>query len=987
MAPVRKAFIVVFLLLAGPTHAVGQQAIVYPHMDYYRGFAAFHAGEYRDALRIFEASLRGGMRSTEGRWVDSICYYTMIGECHYHMGDFAKALENYEAAIKLSVIHNNWMLRVEFPGSIEPSASGVRTTIPWGKSRRPTMIGRIPDRMGTFHGQTTAENIQAIQSGGIFAGPEILPLNVKEIVRCTAVAIRRRSELMGPVCRHDPLTNQLLSALGQRPTLPNHWSQAWISCLLGLAYQSAGKWEQASTELTRSLVVGGQFDHELTALALLELGNLAFRQGQHKTAAEYYLESTYAAASFDQFDLLAEAFYGGMLTHLIAGNRGQYAPLVPAAAWAQRHSRATQAQLLLSIVESSLAGGDASQAANALSQARQAIGNRDMRNSRIGGRYHYLSAVVDFHRGNLASGNKSLTAAMTFFRQSSRWRLQIVLAERFFAGGAISQRIAESLYSELLREPTATDWSTDPIETMVYLNMSHRASLQRWFELALVLRDEAKAIEISDRIRRHRFHSTLSLGGRLLALRWIMEAPEDVLSQAAVLQRQDLLVRYPEYGKLATKAAETRQQLRAMPLQAQDSSKKQEQQSLFDQLGKLSDRQELMLSNIALRREPAEMVFPPLMDLKQIQAGMPGDQLILSYVVGSRGITVFALDKERIASWQLESPADLPKQVTSLLRKIAVSDRKKTLDMSDFKNTDWQQDSARLLARLTNIGDPQVWDRYREVVIVPDGLLWYVPFETLYTSEGSSGRPLISKVPVRYVPTLALANRPGPVAGPEAITGLVAGRMHVGADVQIAARAADEIVEVLPGSQRLTSAPVAPSNLFAANLDRLVVLSELDQNRPPYGWSPLQFDRGTRGADLESWLNLPWHGPAQIVLPGFRSAADTELKTTALGDDIFLPVCALMASGASNILLSRWPVGGQSTFDLIREYVQELPYTSAARAWRRSVLLAARNPIDPMQEPKLRMVSVTDEVRATHPFFWASYLLIDTGTQPANDDP
>jgi hypothetical protein len=237
---------------------------------------------------------------------------------------------------------------------------------------------------------------------------------------------------------------------------------------------------------------------------------------------------------------------------------------------------------------------------------------------------------------------------------------------------------------------------------------------------------------------------------------------------------------------------------------------------------------------------------------------------------------------------------------------------------------------------------------------------------------------------VRYAPTLGLANRPGPVTGPQAVTGIVAGRMFPGADMQITAAAAEEIREVLPGTQRLTASPTAPSYLFAANLDRLVVLNELDQpSRSHYGWSPLQLDRGTRGSDLESWLMLPWQGPAQIILPGFRTAADTDLKSGANGDDIFLSVCALMASGASNVLLSRWPVGGQSTFELIREYVQELPYTRASEAWRRSVLLAARNPIDPAQEPKLRMVSLTDEVRATHPFFWASYLLVDNGTQPA----
>jgi CHAT domain-containing protein len=284
---------------------------------------------------------------------------------------------------------------------------------------------------------------------------------------------------------------------------------------------------------------------------------------------------------------------------------------------------------------------------------------------------------------------------------------------------------------------------------------------------------------------------------------------------------------------------------------------------------------------------------------------------------------------------------------------------------------------------LSNIRDVETWSRYREVVIVPDGYLWYLPFETLYTSEGAQGRPLISKLPVRYVPTASLANAAGPVAGPQAVTGIVAGRMFPGLDLQIAATAADGIRAALPSAQRLTVAPVVPSSLAAANLDRLVVLHELDlPSRSPYGWSPMQLDRGVRGTELESWLTLPWQGPAQLVLPGFRTAADTELKSGANGDDIFLPVCGLMASGAGNILLSRWLVGGQSSFDLIREYVQELPFTRASDAWRRSVLLGARNPIDPTQEPKIRAIPLTEELRGTHPFFWSTYLLIDTGAEP-----
>ena len=76
-------------------------------------------------------------------------------------------------------------------------------------------------------------------------------------------------------------------------------------------------------------------------------------------------------------------------------------------------------------------------------------------------------------------------------------------------------------------------------------------------------------------------------------------------------------------------------------------------------------------------------------------------------------------------------------------------------------------------------------------------------------------------------------------------------------------------------------------------------------------------------------------------MPGFHTPAEYGLKKGGTGDEVFLTVCGLMASGSRTVLLSRWRVGGQSTVDLMREFVQELPHESAAAAWRRSVQLAA----------------------------------------------
>ena len=118
------------------------------------------------------------------------------------------------------------------------------------------------------------------------------------------------------------------------------------------------------------------------------------------------------------------------------------------------------------------------------------------------------------------------------------------------------------------------------------------------------------------------------------------------------------------------------------------------------------------------------------------------------------------------------------------------------------------------------------------------------------------------------------------------------------------------------------------------------------------------------------------------MLPGFHTGAETGLKRGSNGDEIFFAACGLMASGSRSILLSRWPVAGQSAFDLVREYVQELPFVPAAEAWQRSVQLVRTNPIAPELEPRLNAAGAAVELTADPPYFWAGYLLVDLGRSP-----
>jgi len=66
----------------------------------------------------------------------------------------------------------------------------------------------------------------------------------------------------------------------------------------------------------------------------------------------------------------------------------------------------------------------------------------------------------------------------------------------------------------------------------------------------------------------------------------------------------------------------------------------------------------------------------------------------------------------------------------------------------------------------------------------------------------------------------------------------------------------------------------------------------------------------------------------------------------------------------------------------MREFVRELPHRSAAAAWQRSVHLAAQSELDVEREPRVKRPATDTTLTADHPFFWGSYMLVDTGIEP-----
>ncbi len=948
-----------------------------PNIAYFQngGFGSFNDGDFKSAGQSFRQSASGGFKSIDDqRWVDSICFHAMIGESYYQMGDMGNALEQFSAAVQLSVNHRDWMLRVEF-SPIEPEAN-VKNQPNWGSSQRRTKLGHFPDHFQIMQGKTQAENAAAAQNGGVIVPQELYSCYVGEIVRCSALAISRRAEILGPASPHDPLFADLLTALQRRPGPPNHWSQSWVSLQLGCAYAAMNKPQEAAQELTNSLQASGTYDHPLTSVGLLELGKLAFKQGKFDAAQTYFLESTYSATYFDRYDVMEEAFRLGALTHLISGQNGVYAPLAKAGL-AYKRIKMLHASLMISLAEQFSTRGETSLAAQALSQARGSLNGNEMMLGQTGARFNYENAKVQFQAGNVVPANTSLALAMAYEKVGSKRLFQIGFIDKVIMDRELTERVGDLLYADILREPTTADWMVDPMETLAVLSNPHPLPYEHWLEISLGRKENDKALGIADRIRRHRFLSTLPLGGRLLALRWVLEAPKETLSPQAVLQRQDFSVKYPKYGELSKQAAAIQKDLDALPLVPDKDADKKKQATLCADLAKVSTAQEVILQQMALRRDPSDFSFPPLVEFKDMQQKLPPGQLTLAYLVTSQGLHAFAISKENFGYFRVADPAKVKTDLVEMLRALGLYDRNQPLDAKDLKGQEWKIPAASLLGQLTNQMVAADWAKYQELVIVPDGVLWYLPFEALQIEgKGGETEPLISRVKVRYSPTVGLMMPDGRGNKPLARTAVVAGRLMPRDDDKPAANNAHDIAKALPGTSVLVGSP-ASSSIFGSTIDRLVVLSDVDDvDKGSYAFAPLQMDRGKPGSTLADWFLLPFASPEQIILPGFHSAAENSLKRGGTGEEMFLSLCGLMSTGSRTILITRWRPAGQTTYDLVREFVQELPRTSAIDAWHRAVQLARSTELETDREPRVKL-SPSDSLKAEHPFFWAGYLLVD----------
>jgi CHAT domain-containing protein/Tfp pilus assembly protein PilF len=336
-------------------------------------------------------------------------------------------------------------------------------------------------------------------------------------------------------------------------------------------------------------------------------------------------------------------------------------------------------------------------------------------------------------------------------------------------------------------------------------------------------------------------------------------------------------------------------------------------------------------------------------DPAEIQKLIPPDTALLEYVVGKQSLSILILKQDSVTGSSVQVRADSLASRTELLRDLILE-----------RNPEWLEPGrglyALLVAPLQRAGYLRSIQR---LVIVPDGVLNYVPFTALPT-QGS--RVLGDDFVVSYLPAAAaLAKERSADPSSHALLAMAPSESHL----PNAAPEVQSIGQLFPRGSLVIAGKGATKTLFkqvAADYDyiHLATHGNLNRNAPWLSSLQLQPDNQNDGRlELHEILDLQLH--ARLVT---LSACETALGSgyfadTPAGDEFVGLTRAFLGAGSHAVLASLWAVNDDSTRDLMVRFYRNLRGSDGAEALTRA-------------QREFRHA----DLRYSAPYYWAAFVLV-----------
>jgi CHAT domain-containing protein len=275
------------------------------------------------------------------------------------------------------------------------------------------------------------------------------------------------------------------------------------------------------------------------------------------------------------------------------------------------------------------------------------------------------------------------------------------------------------------------------------------------------------------------------------------------------------------------------------------------------------------------------------------------------------------------------------------------------------------------------------------LVIVPDGILWALPFQAL---QSSANRYLIEDYTISYAPSLGvlreMVKKTRRVSRESTTTLLALGNPKIGTETADKATFAlmDETLVPLPEAERRVR---ALGRLYGPRASRIYVGADareellkqeagryrilhiathgiINHSSPLYSQLVLATSPDNPGEDglLEAWelMNLDLNADLVVL-----SACDTGRGRVGEGEGMIGFSWALFVAGCPAVVVSQWKVESGSTASLMIDFHKVL---TGLRGSHKTSKAAA------LRQAGLKLLKST---RYRHPFYWAPFVVVGNG--------
>lgn len=300
-------------------------------------------------------------------------------------------------------------------------------------------------------------------------------------------------------------------------------------------------------------------------------------------------------------------------------------------------------------------------------------------------------------------------------------------------------------------------------------------------------------------------------------------------------------------------------------------------------------------------------------------------------------------------------------------------------------NLNYKQDSRWLYDLLITRASSLLNGKQR-LIIIPDGILWKVPFQALLSS---SGEYLIDKHVISYAPSLSsLLDTNDPLkddrngARPERkeLSFLGIGNPEFNKRMDKLRLTGDLISQIANSFYKkktltLTNYDATEENvrrystqsksiLFAthAKLDSVDPLnSKLILGRPKHGIKKALLSSDNDGI-LQAWEILNMNFAADHIILAACETGDGEVRE---GEGLIGIAWSFLASGATNVVASQWSVDETATTHLIASFYEQL-----------QTYEVQGKPADTAEALRYATLKTKKQLREEHPFYWGGFINI-----------